>query len=581
MQLKFVTTFLFLFFFVCSFSQNTTIDYSSIQTDSISKKSIKVLQKLALHHLKNDLNKARVYAIAYLKKVKEEDSKKYLSHAYYTRYLVEEKSGNYALAYINIKKTISHYQNNKPQTIIKHLMKKGNLESLLVLNEEAIKTFSQALDISYEIKDVTSQAFINDNITIIKLDIGNYFKIEDIEKVFKKNQAYYVKEYAETKKELYLIASVKSLSYLGLISIYKYDYANAVKIYEHALDICNQHDLVKRKVVLLCGLANAYTRSNRNFEENELALDYLTKAEKTAYLNHQKEYISLILLLKGRALYNQEKYQEAIEVLLAIEKKPLPNAKDIEIQEFLSILTKCYLKLDDLKNAKLRLEQYTETRKKNEHQKVKLANRVFQKIDLKEATQKIETLEENLIERDKKTFFLISLIFLLLVIVFLIIFFFRKRQGIHKDRFKALIENVESKSKIEKTETTTHIISDKKVHEILAKLTDFENKKLFRNNKYTLSSVAKKLNTNSSYLSKIINSHKKKTFTEYIAELRINDIVERLQKNAKLRSFTMQSIAEEAGFRKAQSFSKAFKNHTGIYPSFFIKEIDNQQNKHL
>jgi len=33
--------------------------------------------------------------------------------------------------------------------------------------------------------------------------------------------------------------------------------------------------------------------------------------------------------------------------------------------------------------------------KKNEYQKEKLANRVFQKIDLKEATQKIENLEKN------------------------------------------------------------------------------------------------------------------------------------------------------------------------------------------
>ncbi|MCH2192514.1 hypothetical protein [Kordia sp.] len=119
---------------------------------------------------------------------------------------------------------------------------------------------------------------------------------------------------------------------MGLISIYKYNYINAVKIYEQALDICEKYGYTKRKVVLLCGLANAYTRSNRNFEENELALDYLMQAEKVAYSNHQKEYIPLILLLKGRALYHQEKYQEAIDVLVAIEKNPLPNAKDFETQ---------------------------------------------------------------------------------------------------------------------------------------------------------------------------------------------------------------------------------------------------------
>jgi len=102
MQIKIVTTLFFSLFLFFSFSQNKTNDYSSIQTDSLSTKSIKVLQELTLNHLKSDLDKARVYTIAYLKKVKEEDANKYLNHAYYTRYLVEEKSGNYALAHTNI-----------------------------------------------------------------------------------------------------------------------------------------------------------------------------------------------------------------------------------------------------------------------------------------------------------------------------------------------------------------------------------------------------------------------------------------------------------------------------------------------
>ena len=56
-----------------------------------------------------------------------------------------------------------------------------------------------------------------------------------------------------------------------------------------------------------------------------------------------------------------------------------------------------------------------------------------------------------------------------------------------------------------------HIVKD-----ILEKLENFEKSYQFTKKKYTLNSLAKELNTNSSYLSKVINETKEIGFAHYL-----------------------------------------------------------------
>jgi AraC-like DNA-binding protein len=89
--------------------------------------------------------------------------------------------------------------------------------------------------------------------------------------------------------------------------------------------------------------------------------------------------------------------------------------------------------------------------------------------------------------------------------------------------------------------------------------------------------VAKRFNTNSSYLSKVVNLKKDKNFSQYISELRIAYAVDKLKNNPRFRKYTIKAIAEEVGFGNAQSFSKAFYSRTGIQPSYFIRNLNKQK----
>lgn len=158
-----------------------------------------------------------------------------------------------------------------------------------------------------------------------------------------------------------------------------------------------------------------------------------------------------------------------------------------------------------------------------------------------------------------------------------------KKITFYKRRFKELINNDETTRKNEiQHETSEQVILDvpeEIVNDILDQLTVFEEKHNYINPKITLHNLAQKINTNSSYLSKVINHYKQKSFTSYIKQLRVHYIFNRLKSEEKLRRFTIKAIAEECGFKSAESFSKTFYGIYGIYPSFFIKQLKKSAQK--
>lgn len=151
-----------------------------------------------------------------------------------------------------------------------------------------------------------------------------------------------------------------------------------------------------------------------------------------------------------------------------------------------------------------------------------------------------------------------------------------KKQLVYKRRFKSLIGKTENKTNANTVQPKKEIpdISKEIVEQVLDELEKFETSKAFLNNKVTLVSLSKTINTNSNYLSKIINFYKKKNFSTYISDLRIDFCINQLKKDKNCRKYSIKAIASEIGFNNAESFSKAFYKKTGLYPSYFIKELE-------
>ena len=193
---------------------------------------------------------------------------------------------------------------------------------------------------------------------------------------------------------------------------------------------------------------------------------------------------------------------------------------------------------------------------------------------LEEKDALIEGLEEKHQSSQKKVWIIGAI---LLLSLFGLVYFVR-RQKIFQKRFEMLMEQkTEQATSKNPSDTNTQApleIADDIVAEILENLETFEAEKGFLSPKIKLTQLAKDCNTNSTYLSKVINYKKDKNFSSYINELRVAFAFDELRDNATFRKYTIKAVAQECGFKSAESFSKAFYKMYGIYPSFYSKQLD-------
>ncbi|MFW0739883.1 helix-turn-helix domain-containing protein [Flavobacterium sp. T12S277] len=117
-------------------------------------------------------------------------------------------------------------------------------------------------------------------------------------------------------------------------------------------------------------------------------------------------------------------------------------------------------------------------------------------------------------------------------------------------------------------------INEELVEQILEKLTHFEKTKGYLFSNVTVQSLSSTFETNSKYVSKVVNTYKEKTFVQYINDLRIDYALQSLEEDSKLQKYTIQALAVEFGFNNAESFSTAFYKKTGIKPVYFIKQLE-------
>ncbi len=116
------------------------------------------------------------------------------------------------------------------------------------------------------------------------------------------------------------------------------------------------------------------------------------------------------------------------------------------------------------------------------------------------------------------------------------------------------------------------IYPDKVVLELLQKLQEFEEKKLFIDPNLTADKLAKMLKTNKNHLSYVLNEHKKTNFHTYLGLLRINYITTMMNTNPEYLKYSTVALAQLCGMKSRQNFSKLFYEINKIRPSDFVEQ---------
>ncbi|MGY3794238.1 helix-turn-helix domain-containing protein [Aquimarina sp. 433] len=319
-------------------------------------------------------------------------------------------------------------------------------------------------------------------------------------------------------------------------------------------------------------------------DELEKAKQYFEKGLSIFNTYESKKFSNYLMANYNLAkcLFDLKKEKEALKLLES-------NFEQVNGISNVHNIDKMYeLAIHIAENSNDTIKQLMLRKNLNKIQKIKTndqlkARDIIQKNDFQTHKNQINTFKTKNKQNTTVKNFFISISVVLIIILVISFLLYRKNTISNKKRFEEILlklheteirKQEKTKSKVLEPELS---IKDDQVIEILQKLEKLENSDFFIQKDCNLYSTAKKIGTNTSYLSKALNEYKKQSFVEYLNNLRIDYVLKRLKNDSKFRAYTITAISEEIGYKSPNTFTKAFRKKTNLTPSYYIKQFNKEE----
>lgn len=99
------------------------------------------------------------------------------------------------------------------------------------------------------------------------------------------------------------------------------------------------------------------------------------------------------------------------------------------------------------------------------------------------------------------------------------------------------------------------------------------NEKIYLDPNLTLRKLSIRLDTNTKYLSQVINHHGGTNFLSFINGYRTDEVRRRLRAG-DFQQHTFFGIAQRCGFKNKSTFYKVFRDNTGMTPKQYTEQLD-------
>lgn len=541
------------------------------QSDKIDLISQPLDTLFNLYHKEKDIVLKKRYLETLLIKAKQENDTTSIAEGY-NLYSLLYKNENNGIIYSDSLIQLTQNTPNKLYPANAYLLKGDQYFYVKNDLKQALDNYLLARQYAKENFNKFTLVGSNHMIGIIKDKIG-YSK--EALKIHLKNLKLIEKEFQGRGKDYFLGTSLQAVSFT---------YKNLGKM-DSAL-------YYNKKGVILANKMN-----------NEPLKNHLLLNEGVIYF-HQLEFQKSESSLKNVISYFKEKQDEAnlAEAFFYLAKTYKALGKDEQSINYLKQVDSVFLKTGrlspDIRESYEILISYYESNNKPEEQLLylkrlisldsllssdqnDLAKSIRDNYDIPKLISQKKILIDNL-ERKQliSTYIYVSLALVLLIVIYV---FYSRTKKLKKKFQDVMSTNFENNEIREPTVKKT--INNKKeenfevpiniAEDILIRLELFIKKEKFKDKKLTLSSLSKFCNTNSTYLSKTINHYYDKSYTNYINDLRVKYAMIKLKEDSSFRNYTIKAIAYESGFKSAETFSKTFKKNYDIYPSYFIKQLNN------
>ena len=578
----------FLLFFVL------TIGFA--QKKQISEQEYLLLQEKIRLHFNANVDSALVYAY----EMEKSSNYKHLAFANGAMTVFFQKKGNTKESKKRYKEAF-YYLEKMPESDEKTQMKSyiynygGTVEWKRGNLSQALENYQTGLKFATQIGDIKQIVKLKANIALLNQEVGNYqltiTNLKFLNDFVDENEGVF------TKDEL---LNYKSNNNCGLGSAYEsYFMKNLTKKYlldsaeyYYKKTINYSQNFVGNKITAQLSLGNIYNWKRDYKSAEKTYYDVMFLAQQ----NNMKDIVCVANYNLGDIYFTTKKYDKALVFFKKCDSvAALTNKNNIDYLKSNFYQAKIYniLKQPDLayKHSKIYLDNYEKYEAKLSEEALEV-NYKQGVDDLAAEMVSIEKKYKNdvFLSRGLKVFYVLMFV----GIVFLLIKNIRDKNKAHK-KMNALIEefkaNIEKRNNPElelgekeesvleheeiqlKKENVNLSIDEAKENKIVEKLLALENKLEYLNADFTLPYVAKKIKTNTTYLSYVVNKRFGKSFGEYSNELKINYVINEMITNHMYRKYSTQAIAESVGFKNAVSFAKSFRKRTGVSPAQFASNI--------
>ncbi|NAS31456.1 helix-turn-helix domain-containing protein [Flavobacteriaceae bacterium R38] len=507
------------------------------------------------------LHEEEVYAHAYLQKAKNEKDTLSIAEGFqiYTLIYDDDRVLQYADSIVEMTKEDPNAFYPATGYLVKGIHYYGQRNFI-----NALDNYLLANKYANEYKN--EQLFYKSNysIGILKDRIGEY---EESISIHRKNYNYAKKNIDFIDEDDYLVGVFA----LASAFMYLKDLDSASYYNRYGFKEANRlNNDLKNIFVLGEGITQFY-KKNYN-----LAFDSINKARLYLEERNAKPNMAMAYYYLGKiseAIDEKEEmvwYLKKVDTIFQETRDIFPRTRDTY-----NLLTNYYRGKSDLEQQLVYIQKLIEVDSVLNSNHIYLSKNIIEKYDVPKLINEKEELIK-VLKKDKNS--LGTVILIVSSVALIIGFWLYRRQRIFKKKFEVLLEKnnevISSKKSDLNPLKETIDVPLEIAEDILQELQKFEKEYNYTDTSITLSSLAISFKTNTNYLSKTINFYKGKSFPLYLNELRIQYALEKLKTDALFRKYTIKAIANETGFKSPETFSKFFYKLTGVYPSYFIKQMD-------
>lgn len=424
--------------------------------------------------------------------------------------------------------------------------------------QKAIQYYQKAYDILKTYEPDKHHENVLANIAIMHFELLNFEKgFEYMERVLK-----FKRETGDTPGELQVLAT------MATANANRENYKQARSYYHQALQLADSLEMEFRYGLISGNLGKIYYME-ANYDSAygllKISEHILTKKNARSPLITDLGYLARIYASRG----NRQKAFEYLDKAKSLqsETKGVENKR-----ELMAAYAEVYENLGDFKNAleykDLLMEIKDSIFSREQKERITMLETRF---DVQQKEHQIELQQLEISKQRQKANFLFGGLIALGIIIFLIIMQYVKTRKKNKDLTAKNLELMKAEEEQTELQQEARKYIDAKKDNLvkeLEKLMKSEN--IHRDPKISIEELASRLNTNRTYLSKIINSLFNCNFKTFINRHRISE-ARHLLINPEYRNYTIEAIAEEVGFASKSAFNFVFKKETGLTPSIFQK----------